>query len=496
MWATLKQKKFWQGEMWNKRKNGKIYAEWLSISAVTSPDGCVDHYVGTFSEITQNKEAEAEIHRLAYYDPLTQLPNRRLLYDRLGQALASSKRHGRHGAILFMDLDNFKTLNDTHGHDVGDLLLTEAALRLIGAVREGDTIARLGGDEFVLLLEDLSENVEEAAIQVSLVGEKVLAAIASPYVLKGIEYICTISIGISLFYNHCESVDDLLKHADLAMYHAKKGGRNGLRFFDPAMQAALVERSALESDLRYALERQQLRLYYQIQVNSASHVIGAEALLRWEHPQRGLVAPDQFIPLAEETGLILPIGLWVVQMACAQIKAWSGSAVTSDLQIAVNISPRQFRQPDFVKQVQQAISDTGINPARLKIELTESLALDNMGDTVTKMNALIAQGIGLAMDDFGTGYSSLTHLKQLPLDQLKIDQSFIRDLAIDPNDAAIVQAIITMGRSFGLNVIAEGVETEAQRELLDKYGCRAFQGYLFGRPLPVTEFEKLLLQYA
>ena len=494
MWQALEKERYWQGEVWNRRKNGRIYAEWLTISAVAAPDGSITHYVGTFSDITRDSEAEAEIHRMAYYDPLTHLPNRRLLMDRLGQALAASRRSGQHGALLFLDLDNFKTLNDTRGHDVGDLLLIEIAQRLNASVREGDTVGRLGGDEFVLMLEDLSEDVQEAILQASLVGMKVREAIALPYLLKGVDFTCTTSIGVSLFCSHDVSAEDLLKHADLAMYHAKKNGRNTLCFFDPDMQAKLVEHSALESDLRHALERRQLRLYYQIQVNSARRAIGAEALLRWGHPERGLVSPAQFIPLAEETGLIVPIGLWVLQTACAQLRDWSGKPATRDLQLAINVSARQFRQPDFVEQVQRAFSATGINPARLKIELTESLVLDNVSDTITKMRAIKALGVSFSMDDFGTGYSSLSYLKQLPLDQLKIDQSFVRDLATDPNDAAIVRAIITMGQTFGLNVIAEGVETEAQHEFLNLNGCHTFQGYLFGRPLPPEVFEKFLEQ--
>ena len=496
MWQALEKERYWQGEVWNRRKSGKIYAEWLTISAVAAPDGSITHYVGTFSDITRDSEAEAEIHRMAYYDALTHLPNRRLLMDRLGlgQALAASRRSGQHGALLFLDLDNFKTLNDTRGHDVGDLLLVEIAQRLNASVREGDTVGRLGGDEFVLMLEDLSEDVEEAILQAGMVGVKVREAIALPYLLKGIEFTCTTSIGASLFGNHDASADDLLKHADLAMYHAKKSGRNALCFFDPDMQAKLVEHSALENDLRHALERRQLRLHYQIQVDSARRAIGAEALLRWEPPGRSLVAPAEFIPLAEETGLIVPIGLWVLQTACARIRDWSANPATRDLQLAINVSARQFRQSDFVEQVQQALSATGINPARLKIELTESMVLDNVSDTITKMHALKALGVSFSMDDFGTGHSSLSYLKQLPLDQLKIDQSFVRDLATDPNDAAIVRAIITLGQTFGLNVIAEGVETEAQREFLELNGCHAFQGYLFSRPLPPEAFEKFLEQ--
>lgn len=496
MWATLQQKKHWQGEIWNRYKNGKIYAEWLTISAVTAPDGIITHYVGTFSNITHDPEASAEIHRLAYYDPLTHLPNRRLFMDRLGQALAVSQRSKRYGALLFMDLDNFKKLNDTRGHEIGDQLLVEVALRLNACVREGDTVVRLGGDEFVLLLEDLGENSQETVIQASHVGEKVLEAISLPYVLKDVDFTCTASMGIMLFLGHNESNDNLLKYADVAMYHAKKSGRNRLCFFDPAMQATLVEHSILENDLRYAVERGQLRLYYQLQMGEEHRVAGAEALLRWRHSERGLIYPEEFIPLAEETGLIIPIGLWVLQTACNQIKEWSANPATRELQLSVNVSARQFHQADFVGQVQQILVTTGINPERLKIELTESVVLHDVGDTIKKMHALKGLGVSFSMDDFGTGYSSLSNLQQLPLNQLKIDKSFIRDLVTNPNDEAIVQAVVTMGLAFGLNVIAEGVETETQRELLVRHGCHAFQGYLFNKPMPVTEFETLLAQYA
>ncbi|MDO9227081.1 MAG: EAL domain-containing protein [Pseudomonadota bacterium] len=499
MWQALREKGYWQGEMWNKRKNGKIYAEWLTISAVKSPEGETTHYVGTFSEITQNKEAQAEIHRLAYYDALTHLPNRRLLMDRLGQALASSSRSGSHGAVLFIDLDNFKTLNDTRGHAVGDLLLGEVAQRLQTGVREGDTISRLGdtisrlgGDEFVVVLEDLSTEAPEAAAQAKLVGEKVRATLAQPYDLEGRAFHCTASLGITLFQSHEESVEALLKQADLALYQAKDAGRNCLRFFDPAMQSTLDESSALEADLRLAVPRGQLQLHYQPQVDSMRRVIGAEALLRWRHPQRGLVAPDVFIPLAEETGLILPIGRWVLETACAQIQAWSAHAATRDLRLAVNVSARQFRQAGFVAEVEQVLSETGADPNRLKIELTESLVIDNVAETIARMQALKALGIGFSMDDFGTGFSSLSYLKRLPLDQLKIDRSFVFDLATDPNDAAIVQTIITMGHTLGLDVIAEGVESEAQLARLDQYGCAHFQGFLFSRPLPLEAFEAWL----
>ena len=499
MWSTIKDKGFWQGEIWNRRRDGKIHAEWLTITAVAKPDGEISHYVGTYSDITQNSEAEAEIHRLAYYDPLTQLPNRRLLYDRLAQALASSSRNHHHGAVLFLDLDNFKTLNDTRGHAMGDQLLTEVACRLQITLREcdtvsrmNDTVSRLGGDEFVLLLEDLSECADEAAIQARQVGEKLRDALALPYDLANSEFHCTASFGVTLFHGHDDSIESLLKQADLALYQAKNAGRNTLRFFNPAMQAAMDERGALEADLRRALKRCQLYLHYQPQIDSKRRIIGAEALLRWEHPERGMISPDIFIPLAEETGLILSIGRWVMQTACAQIKAWSGNPATRDLRLAVNVSARQFRQPGFVADMKAMLDDYDIDPTRLKIELTESLVIDNVADSIIRMQALQAIGISFSMDDFGTGFSSLSYLKRLPLDQLKIDRSFVRDLAHDPNDAAIVQTIITMGRTLGLDVIAEGVENEAQLERLDQYGCIAYQGYLFSRPVPLQAFERLL----
>lgn len=490
MWQELKDHGYWQGEMWNQRKNGKIFAEWLTISAVLGPDGVPTHYVGTFSEITQNKEAEAEIHRLAYYDPLTHLPNRRLFHDRLSQGIASSNRSGNFGALLFLDLDNFKNLNDTLGHDIGDLLLIETGRRLQACVRGGDMVARLGGDEFVVMLENLGTEVKEAAILTRVVGEKIREALTEPYPIQERQLHCTTSIGIALFCNLDEPAETLLRHADMAMYKAKNAGRNTLRFFDPAMQVALDERSALEADLRLALELGQLHLYYQPQVDETRRLVGAEALLRWQHPQRGLVLPGDFIPLAEETGLILPIGQWVLEIACAQIKTWSTAPATRDLQLAVNVSTRQFRQADFVERIEELLTRTGIDPTRLKIELTESLVIDNVADTIAHMQAIKALGVQFSMDDFGTGFSSLSYLKRLPLNQLKIDRSFVIDIISNAHDAAIVQTIISMGKTLGLHVIAEGVETESQLNCLTQYGCTAFQGFLFSRPLTLADFEE------
>jgi diguanylate cyclase (GGDEF)-like protein/PAS domain S-box-containing protein len=491
MWEIIARDKYWQGETWSRRKNGEIYPIWLTTTAVTDADGQVTHYVSEFSDITLRKAADEQIHRLAFYDPLTNLPNRRLLQDRLQLALTYSARHKRHGAIMFIDLDNFKILNDTRGHNIGDLLLTEVARRIQDCVRSGDAVARLGGDEFVVLLEELSEDASMAGAAAQDIGEKILSSINRPFTLQGIEHHSSASIGISLFLGNDISMGSLFTHADSAMYQAKTSGRNTVRFFDPSMQAELILRTALADDLRQALSLWQLELYYQIQVDSHG-AVGAEALLRWQHPERGMVSPMKFIPIAEETGLIVPIGAWVLQTACTQLKAWQDDTLTRDLHLAVNVSARQFRQPNFVDQVLEILKNTGADPLKLKLELTESLVLENIVDTIEKMQALRIKGLRFSLDDFGTGQSSLTYLKRLPLEQIKIDQSFVRDITTDPSDATIVQTIIGMAGNLGLDIIAEGVETEAQREFLERHGCHVYQGYLFGKPMPIGAFEDLL----
>lgn len=458
-------------------------------------DGAPLRMIGTHSDISARKAAEEEISNLAFYDPLTRLPNRRQLVNRLTQALASSARSGTVGALLFIDLDDFKTLNDTHGHDIGDLLLGQVAQRLTSCVREGDMVARFGGDEFVVMLENLNKEVLDAAAQAKTIGEKILEVLNSSYQLADYEHHNTPSIGITLFNGNRQSLDELMKQADIAMYQAKRAGRNTLRFFDPDMQCIINARAGLESELRRAIETDQFYLHYQIQVDSHNRPLGAEALIRWAHPVRGLVSPIQFIPLAEETGLIVPIGLWVLETACAQIKEWSGEKITRNMVLAVNVSARQFRQPDFVSQVSSAVQRHGIDASRLKLELTESLLLDDIGDITAKMNKLKEIGIQFSLDDFGTGYSSLQYLKRLSLDQLKIDQSFVRDLACNASDKAIVRTIVAMAQSLNLDVIAEGVETEEQKRFLLGKGCRHFQGYLFGRPVPLAEFEASLSKY-
>ena len=454
-----------------------------------------EHVIGTVGfarDITERKATEEEVRRLAFYDTLTHLPNRRLLVDRLQQAIASSARSGKQVAVLFIDLDNFKILNDTLGHGIGDLLLQQVAKRLEHCVREGDTVARLGGDEFVVILEDLSGEVFEGARQVEIIGEKIHAELVRPYDLDGHQTNSTPSIGITLLTDRETTFEELMKRADMAMYQAKGAGRNTLRFFDPEMQAAVAARTALEGDLREGLKQGQLLLHYQPQVDGSGTVTGAEVLVRWRHPLRGLISPIEFIPLAEETGLILPLGAWVLTTACNQLVSWSSDPAMANLTLAVNVSARQFRQPDFVGQVLTTLETSSANPTKLKLELTESLLLDNVEEIILKMNALRSSGVSFALDDFGTGYSSLSYLKRLPLNQLKIDQTFVRDVLSDPNDAAIARTIVALAQSLGLSVIAEGVETEEQREFLAVSGCHACQGYLFSAPLPLEEFRQFV----
>ncbi|MDD5249366.1 MAG: EAL domain-containing protein [Rhodocyclaceae bacterium] len=474
----------------HKRSDGKIID--VEISACGIEIDRQRFLYGASRDISERKAAAEEIQELAFYDPLTRLPNRRLLLDRLQQALVSSARGERGGALLFIDLDNFKTLNDTLGHDIGDLLLQQVAQRLVTCVREGDTVARLGGDEFIVMLEGLSENPQQAASQAELVGEKIRATLNHSYLLAGRHHRSTQSIGVTLFGGERATVEDLLKRADLAMYQAKAAGRATLRFFDPKMQAAVTARAALEIDLHQGLLHGQFLIYYQAQVDGRGRVTGAEALVRWQHPRRGLVSPADFIPLAEETGLILAIGQRVLETACAQLVAWAARRETAHLTVAVNVSARQFRHADFVDQVLAVLDYSGASPERLKLELTESLLLEDVDDVIAKMAALKAKGVEFSLDDFGTGYSSLSYLKRLPLYQLKIDQSFVRDILTDPNDAAIARTIVALAQSMGLGVIAEGVETEKQREFLARIGCHACQGYLFSRPVPLPEFERFL----
>ena len=493
IWKVIFETDAWAGEVWNKSKNGELYLGLITITAAKNCSDIVTNYIINLTDITLSRAAAEEIKQLAFYDHLTNLPNRRLLVDRIKHALASSARGGWLGALLFIDLDHFKTLNDTLGHDCGDILLKQVSARLLNSVREADTVSRIGGDEFVVLLESLSNIAIEAAAETKVIGDKILSSLNEVYQIGAHKHYSTPSIGATLFQNHSLGIEELLQQADIAMYQAKKAGRNNMRFFDQKMQDTINVRASLQSDLSKALEGNQFRLYYQIQVDNNRRSVGAEALIRWVHPERGLVYPCDFIPLAEETGFILPIGQWVLESACAQLKAWQLNNTASHLAISVNISAKQCRQSEFIELVKACAHKFEINPALLRLELTESILLENVEDIVITMQTLKSLGIHFSLDDFGTGYSSLQYLKQLPLYQLKIDKSFVKNIAIDQSDQAIVRTIIAMANSLELNVIAEGVETEEQLRFLEKNNCNHYQGYLFGKPLPINLFEACLV---
>lgn len=452
------------------------------------------YLLGISIDISARKRSEERINQLAFFDQLTGLPNRTLLLDRLRQTLATHARSGQYGALLFIDLDKFKTLNDSFGHDRGDLLLQQVAERLATCVRAGDTIARLGGDEFVVMLTQLNSNTSLAGEQVEMIGEKILHSLNQPYQLINVVHHCSASIGATLFNAPRDEVEALLKQADLAMYKAKAAGRNALRFFDPEMESEVLRRTHLERDLRNALELRQLQLHYQAQITGGI-LSGTEALVRWLHPERGLIPPDEFISLAEETGLIETLGRWVLETACLQLVRWAKVPELKHLSIAVNVSARQFRKADFVAEVSEILSRTGVNPRHIKLELTESLLVEDVDNVIEKMHALKNIGVGFALDDFGTGYSSLYYLKHLPFDQMKIDRSFVRDILDDTNDATIARTIVTLAQSLGLGVIAEGVESQEQLDFLAELHCYAYQGYFFSHPLPIDEFEEYALGY-
>ena len=447
-------------------------------------------------ELALERERSAQLgaaprSSLAFFDPLTRLPTRSLLQERVTQALAASESSGLLGALLFIDVDNFKGFNEAEGHAAGDLLMVELATRLRATVRMGDTVARLGGDEYVIMLENLSHTPQDATRLAKLLGSKLVAAMATPIHLRGFKYQCQLSIGVSLLQHH-DTIESLFMQGAQALQQAKNEGGNTLCFFDSSMQSTMDLRRTLSAELEKALQWQQLRLFYQPQVDETQRVTGVEALLRWHNPMRGMVPPIEFIQLAEASSLIVSIGLWVLNTACTQIKTWESNPHACHLQVAVNVSARQFRQPDFVELVQKALTDSGANPARLKLELTESLVLENIRDAIAKMKDIKKLGVSFSMDDFGTGYSSLSYLSQLPIDQLKIDKSFIENIPGKSGDETIVRTIIAMGRGLNMHVIAEGVETDAQRDCLAQHGCHAFQGYLFSRPVPVDQLEAYL----
>ncbi len=479
-----------QFETRHKKSNG----DWVDLEITVTAVG--RQVIAFLRDISDLKKAANVINDLAFFDTLTALPNRQLLQDRMEQAVLNAARIGRHGAILFIDIDHFKTLNDTLGHAKGDKLLLQVAQRLTTCVREGDTVARSGGDEFVVVLAGLNEGAHEAAAEAEVIAKKILSSLALTYRLGAIEQHSTASMGITLFRNTTVSTEDLMKQADLALYKSKESGRNALHFFDPAMQATIVARTTLEADLRTALLEKQFVLHYQPQVaGEQQQVTGAEALVRWCHPTRGMVSPVEFIPLAEETGLILPLGQWVLETACLQLTEWATRPERADLILAVNVSAKQLQQDDFVRQVVAVLERTGANPLRLKLELTESVLISNLESIITKMSALKALGVGFSLDDFGTGYSSLAYLSRLPLDQLKIDRSFVMNIETSENAVAICAAVISLAHSLRLQVVAEGVETEAQRYFLSTvHRCKLLQGYLISRPLPIENFETFIQQ--
>lgn len=492
MWQQLKAEDRWQGEIWNRRKNGEIFPEWLSISAVRNTQGQVINYVASIDDTSERKAAEERIQHLAFFDGLTDLPNRSLLLDRLQHVLDGCVRSGECAALMFLDLDGFKNINDLHGHHIGDKVLCLAAARLNGAVRVSDTVARLGGDEFVVLLEHLNKQPEQAAMQVEHVTTLLLATLSEPYQIDGLELRSSASIGVTLFNDSSCSIDELMQRADLSMYEAKAAGKNTVRFFDPRMQEAISERLNLEQDIRRGLMSEEFIPYLQPQLDDKGCLVGAEVLARWQHPQRGLLSPAAFVEVAELAGLIETLDLQMLQKACHQLALWSHQSATASLSLSVNLSARLLYKPNFVERVLQILEQSGADPHRLKLELTETLLLDDLPCAVARICELKAHGIRFSIDDFGTGYSSLAYLQQLSLDQLKIDQSFVRELPGDTNSLAIIRAICALANSLQLEVIAEGVETNEQYIALLELGCRSFQGYLFGRPMPLMELERLI----
>ncbi|MBR2515075.1 MAG: EAL domain-containing protein [Halomonas sp.] len=494
LWGNVAKSGNWEGEVWNRRKNGEVFPEWLTISAVKDNDGVLTHYVATLSDITERKAAEKEIHKLAFYDPLTGLANRRLFMDRLEATMKTRPRNPHHGALLFIDLDNFKQVNDTLGHYAGDQLLQQMATQLQAVLRETDTLARLGGDEFAVVIDTLNEDAEQTALLAEGIAQKLLVAIRRPVLLRDETVMVTGSIGITVVDGSAPSVDDYLQQADMALFQAKEAGRDTLSFFDPAMQSELVQRARLEADLRHALANQQWRLHYQPQVDGDGVPTGVEALLRWQHPERGMVSPGVFISLLESTRLINEVGDWVLEEACCQLAEWAQQPQYAHLEMAVNVSPLQFREPDFLARTQAILQRTGAPLEKLKLEVTESLFVEARDDARAKMEALRALGVRFSLDDFGTGYSSLAYLAKLPLDQLKIDQSFVREILQSPANAAIVESTIALAKSLGLEVIAEGVETGEQQRWLAEHGCYCYQGYLFARPMALSGLTQWVSQ--
>ncbi|MCB1920611.1 MAG: EAL domain-containing protein [Candidatus Competibacteraceae bacterium] len=491
LWNELLKKGRWAGEIWNRRKNGEIYPEWTSIAAVRDEKDEIIYFVASFFDISQQKAAEDALHQLAYYDPLTQLPNRQLFLEHLATAQASAQRGCHYGAVLFVDLDDFRRISDARGHEIGDQLLQEVATRLTRFLRAEDIVAHFGGDRFTVLLINLADTQEGAARFARGVAEKVRLALSMPIQQQNYTYVLGASVGIALFPAQGNPPDEPLKHAETALNQAKVAGRNAVRFFEAAMQTQVENRVALESEMRGAIERNELRLYLQPQVDGEGRIIGAEVLLRWQHPERGIIPPDHFIPLAEETGLIVDMGEWVLLEICRLLARMT--AVGQPLRLAVNLSPRQFRQPHFATRVKAALSATGADPAWLTLEITEGLAIQDIKGTIAILSALKALGIHLSIDDFGTGYSSLAYLGQMPVDELKIDKSFLQRVPHDAHNTALVETILAIARHLHLSVVAEGVETVEQADFLRTRNCDCYQGYLYGRPEPAETFLRSTL---
>jgi diguanylate cyclase (GGDEF)-like protein/PAS domain S-box-containing protein len=487
---NLLEHEYWEGEIQDQHKDGSTFSGWLSIKSVGKIENESKYYVACLYDLTENRKLQEQLSRYASFDSLTQLPNRRKLEEKLNREISISRRSGLFGAVLFIDLDNFKSINDTKGHAAGDKLLIESGVRLVHSVRNEDMVSRMGGDEFVVLLTDLSSDETRAGYQAKVVVEKILMTLSEPYILDDFEFRCTASVGIAIFGKD-ETSTDVIDHADLAMYQAKKLGRNRYHFFDLAMQEATINQVFLDQDLRRALGERQLQLYFQPQINNQFEVFSAEALLRWQHPQRGLMTAESFIPLAEETGLILPIGLWVLKNCCTQLKKWENDPLTKNICLAVNINSRQFLEPNFDKLVLECIQESKINPELLILELTESIVHDIL-DTKKKMQNIGESGVSFSLDDFGTGYSSLSVLTELPIKQLKIDKSFVKSLFVSTPAESVIETIIGMAENLGLSVVAEGVETRDQLNFLRSKGCRNYQGFLFGLPMDLFSFEKFL----
>jgi diguanylate cyclase (GGDEF)-like protein/PAS domain S-box-containing protein len=496
LWEAILSEGRWEGNIWNRRKDGAIYPIWLSISAIRNAKDEINHFLAIYSNIRDPREAERKILELAFYDPLTDLPNRRLLIDRLQQAHLQSVRSGKYGAVLMIDLDHFKTINDLYGHDVGDEILIDVSKCLRAALRDTDTAARLGGDEFVVLLTELGNDLQVASTSIKVVLDKLIHLLSKPKEINGITHNVTASIGVATFPNEEKDLHLLFKQADIALYQAKSSGRNTVSIFNTEMHEKFIERASLTDRLKSAVSNDEFIVHYQPQVNFNGQLKGAEALLRWQCPENGLIPPLSFIPLAEENGLIIPIGYWAIETVCKQLIEWRSNPLTAELCLSINISALQFRQTDFSNQLKQILLETGANPRLLTLELTESVLLNDLDHVINIMLDLRAIGVRFSIDDFGTGYSSLTYLKRLPLDEIKIDRSFVTDLMNDPGDRAIIRSILILAKSLNLKVTAEGIELPEQRDFLAQEGCDTFQGYLYGRPTAIDPFNIFINEFS